>query len=130
VQRPRRADDERGTAIIGTLVGFLIFMVLLLLGVQTLVHLYATSSLTAAANAAADQVATGGGSPASVPAAEASARADLGTFGAHDTRFDWIEVDQEQVVLRVTAHSPGLLPLSESLDRISRTVTVRTERFR
>jgi hypothetical protein len=116
--------------VVGTLVGFLIFMVLLLLGVQTLVHLYATSALTAAANEAAQQVATGGGAASEVPAAEAAARAGLGSFGAERTQFDWIEVDDDQVVLRVTAMSPGFLPLSGSLQHISRTVTMRTERFR
>ena len=122
--------DEAGTAVVGTLVGFLIFMVLMLLGLQTLIHLYATSAVTAAANEAAQQVATAGGARQGVPAAEAEARASLGAFGARRTRFDWIEVDGDQVVLRVTATSPGLLPLSGSLQRISRTVTLRTERFR
>lgn len=130
MDRGTTATDERGTAIVGTLVGFLIFMILLLLGVQTLVHLYATSSVTAAADEAAQQVATAGGSPGQVPAAEAAARSELGRFGAEHTRFDWLEVDGNQVVLRVTATSPSLLPVSDGLDRISRTVRVRTERFR
>jgi hypothetical protein len=125
-----RTGHEAGTAVVGTLVGFLIFMVLMLLGLQTLIHLYATSAVTAAANEAAQQVATAGGQPGGVPAAEASARASLGSFGADRTHFDWIEVDAEQVVLRVTARSPGLVPLSGSLQRISRTVRLRTERFR
>jgi hypothetical protein len=115
---------------VGTLVGFLIFMVLMLLAVQTLVHLYATSALTAAANEAVQKVATGGGATSQVPAAEAAARASLGSFGTERTHFEWVEVDGDQVVLRVTAQSPGFLPLSGSLQRISRTVTMRTERFR
>jgi len=128
---PRSGGDaSAGTAVVGTLVGFLIFMLLLLLGAQTLVHLYATSALTAAANEAAQQVATAGGSPVEVPAAEAAARSSLGSFGRRNTRFDWIEVDAQRVVLRVTASSPGLLPLGRALDRISRTVTLRTERYR
>jgi hypothetical protein len=125
-----RADGDDGTAIIGTLTGFLIFMVLLLLAVQTLVHLYATSAVTAAANEAAQQVATEGGAASGVPAAEAAARASLGRFGADRVRFDWVEVDGLNVVLHVSATSPGLLPLSAGLERISRTVTLRTERFR
>jgi hypothetical protein len=128
---PHRADDAAaGTAVIGTLVGFLIFMLLLLLGAQTLVRLYATSALTAAANEAAQQVATSGGSSLEVPVAEAAARSSLGTFGRDDTRFNWIEVDGQRVVLRVTARSPGLLPLGRSFNRISRTVTLRAERYR
>jgi hypothetical protein len=124
------APPDSGTALVGTLVGFFIFMVLLLLGVQTLVHLYATSALTAAAVEAAQQVATEGGAPADVPAAEQAARSSLGRFGGEHTSFDWIEVDGQQVVLRVTARSPGLLPLPASFERVSRTVTLRTERFR
>jgi hypothetical protein len=129
-QRRHGPPDEQGTAIVGTLVGFVIFMVLLLFGVQTLLHLYATSAVTAAANEAAQQVATEGGDPSGVPGAEAAARAELGSFGARRTRFTWIEVDAQQVVVQVTATSPDLLPLSASLDRVSRTVTMRTERFR
>jgi hypothetical protein len=125
-----RPPAEAGTAVVGTLVGFFIFMVLLLLGVQTLLHLYATSAVTAAADEAAQQVATGGGSTMEVPVAEAAARASLGTFGREHTRFDWLVVDAQEVVLRVTASSPGFLPLPASFDRISRTVTLRTERFR
>jgi hypothetical protein len=125
-----RRRSERGTAVVGTLVGFLIFMILLLLAVQTLVHLYATSALTSAADDAATQVATAGGAPSAVPGAEATARAGLGTFGAEHTRFDWIEVDAQQVTVRVTAESPALLPLPATYRRITRTVTVRTERFR
>jgi hypothetical protein len=122
--------DSEGTAIVGTLVGFVIFMILLLVAVQTLVHLYATSALTAAANEAAEQVASEGGSPRAVPAAQSEAVAHLGGFGARHTHFDWLEVDGQQVVVRVTAQSPALVPLPASYRDITRTVTVRTERFR
>jgi hypothetical protein len=122
--------DDEGTAIVGTLVGFVIFMILLLVAVQTLVHLYATSAVTAAANEAAEQVASEGGSRQAVPAAQSEALSRLGGFGAKHTHFDWLEVDGQQVVVRVTALSPGLLPLPISYRDITRTVTVRTERFR
>jgi Flp pilus assembly protein TadG len=122
--------DERGTAVVGTLVGFLIFMVLLLFSVQTLVHLYATSALTASATTAAEAVADSPDPTAAVASAEASARTQLGTFGATRTTFDWKEVDGQQVVLEVVGVSPGFLPLPSSWRRIERTVTVRTERFR
>ena len=125
-RRPARDD---GTALVGTLIGFAIMMVLLLLAVQVLLHLFAVSALSAAANQAADAVATAGGSPAAVPAAEAAARAGLGGIGAATT-FDWLEVDGQQVELRVTARSPALLPLPPSYRDIERTVIVRTERFR
>lgn len=107
-----------------------IFLVLLLVAVQTLVHLFAVSAVTTAANDAAEAVADDGGNPAAVPAAQASAVSRLGTFGSGHTRFDWLEVDGQEVRLRVTARSPALVPLPVSYRDISRTVTVRTERFR
>jgi hypothetical protein len=130
VDEDRDDDGEAGTGIVGTLVGFAIFMVLLLLAVQTLVHLYATSAVTAAANEAAEQVASDGGSANDVPAAQAEALARLGGWGARHTHFTWIEVDGQQVTVRVTALSPALVALPTSDRDITRTVTVRTERFR
>jgi hypothetical protein len=41
-----------------------------------------------------------------------------------------VEVDGNQVVLRVSVRSPGFLPFASSLLEIDRTATVRTERFR
>jgi hypothetical protein len=122
--------DEGGTAIVGTLVGFAIFMILLLVAVQSLLHLYATSAVTAAANEAAEQVASEGGSARAVPAAQSAAEVRLGAFGSRHAHFDWLEVNGQQVVLQVTAESPALLPLPRSYRDITRTVTVRTERFR
>jgi hypothetical protein len=124
------ARDEAGEGLIGTLVGFIMFMLLLLLAVQTLVHLYATSAVTAAANDAAEQVASAGGSASEVPAAQREAVARLGTFGGRHAKFEWDEIGGQQVTLTVTARSPALLPLPASYRDIERTVTVRTERFR
>ena len=126
----RRRPGEDGTAIVGTLVGFLIVMVLLLFAVQVVVRLYATSALTSAANSAADEVASSPVPSAEVTTAEAQAKADLGGFGASHTTFDWVEVDGDQVVLKVTAQSPEFLPGLTAWNTITRTVTVRTERFR
>jgi hypothetical protein len=112
------------------LVGFLIFMMLLLFSVQILVRLYAASALTASATSAADTVASSVNPAAAEPAAEAAARSQLGTFGATRTTFRWVEADPQQVVLRVNGRSPAFLPLPVSWLTISRTVTVRTERFR
>lgn len=123
-------DEEAGEGLVGTLVGFTIFMVLLLLAVQVLVHLYATSAVTAAANEAAEQVASAGGSPSAVPAAQREAVSRLGSFGSGHTHFDWTELGGQQVTVRVTAESPSFLPLPASYRDIERTVTVRTERFR
>jgi hypothetical protein len=123
-------EADRGTALIGTLVGFAIFLLLLLVAVQTFVHLYATSAVTAVAFDAAQEVATDPDSQAAeVPVAESRARQRLGHLGAAAT-FNWAEVDGQQVVLEVSVRSPGFLPFSSSLLQIDRTVVVRTERFR
>ncbi|MGH9095500.1 MAG: hypothetical protein ACRDXE_10100 [Acidimicrobiales bacterium] len=128
-----RATEQRhetGTAVVGTLVGFCIFMLRLLLAVQTLVHLYATSTLTSAAFDAAHRVASSPDAVAAIPSAQADAQRSLGSFGPAHTRFVWERVDGGVVVLRVLAQSPGFLPLPRSFRQIDRTVTVRTERFR
>lgn len=110
--------------------GVAIFLPLLLLAVQTLVHLYAVSAVTAATVDAARAVATDPAPAAlEVPLAEARARQDLGQLGSSAV-FDWVEVDPAQVVLRVQVRSPGFLPFASSFLEIDRTVTVRTERFR
>ena len=130
-REPNGPAAERGTAVVGTLVGFLVFLVLLLFAVQTVVRLYATSAVTSAATRAAEAAATAPGGPLSgVAAAEAAARSQLGSFGAADTSFYWEEVDASRVVLRVTARSPEFLPGLPGWSRITRTVTIRTERFR
>ena len=127
---PVRSFGERGTALVGTLVGFAIFLVLLLFATQVVVRLFATSAVTSAATRAAEAVASSADPAASEPAAEAAARRQLGSFGASHTTFLWREVDAEQVVLEVVATSPEFLPGIPGWSRIDRTVTVRTERFR
>ena len=124
---PTRCRDVSGTALVGTLVGFAILMVLLMLAVQIVVRLYATSALTSAATQAAQQVASAPSPPAAIAAAEAQARSDLGST---PVVFQWREVDGQQVVLHVSAPSPEFLPGIPGWRHISRTVTVRTERFR
>ena len=112
------------------MVGSAIFLLFLLLAVQTLVHLFASSAVTAAAYDAARAVATDPGHQTQeIPRAETMARQKLGGMGAH-TRFNWEEVDGRQVVLEVSVRSPGFLPFGSSLLQIDRRVIVRTERFR
>jgi hypothetical protein len=125
----RQRRDERGTGVIGTLVGVLIFMTLLLVAVQVLVRLYATSMVTSAAFGAAEDVATAASGPAAVPGAQAAALSQLGSWGAAHTTFTWLEVDGERVVLEVRAQPPGFVHLLGT-GAIERTITVRTERFR
>ena len=121
---------EEGVAVVGTLVGFAIFLTLLLFATQVIVRLYATSALTSAATRAAETVAQSPVPALSIPSAEAAARAQLGSFGATRTTFVWKEVDADEVVLEVEGRSPEFLPVLPGWTRITRTVTVRTEQFR
>lgn len=119
-----------GTALVGTLVGFVMILVLLLFSAQLLVRLYATSVLASVATRAAETVAQ---SPVPVAAegpAEQAARASLGSFAARRAVFRWREVDSRRVVLEIAARSPQFLPGLSAWDSIERTVTIRTERFR
>jgi hypothetical protein len=125
-----RIGTELGTSLVGTLVGFLIVMTLLLFCTQVVVRLYATSTLSAVAARAAEDVAESPDPVAEVPFAETDARQQLGTFGATRTRFEWLEVDAQQIVLEVRGDSPSLLPVPGAWTSITRTVTIRTERFR
>lgn len=130
---PRTAEaggPDAGTAVVGTLVGFLIFLLLLLFATQVIVRMYAASALTSAATRAADTVASSPVPQTGVAGAESEARAELGSFGARHTTFLWKEVDAQQVVLEVQGRSPEFLPGLPGWSRIDRTVTVRTERFR
>jgi hypothetical protein len=115
---------------VDTTVGFLIFLTLLLFSAQLLVRLYASSVLASAASHAAEEVAYSPDPPGEVPLAEAEARRQLGSFGGPRTSFSWGPLDGDQVVLRVTGHTPALVPFDGGWATISRTVTVRVERFR
>jgi uncharacterized membrane protein len=132
--RRRRGADvggrEAGIGIFGTLFGFVIFMVLLLFAVQVVVRLYATSTLSSVAIRAAQSVAQSPLLRGDVAHAEAVAKASLGSFGSAHTQFLWKQVDGHQVVLELRATPPEFLPGLPGWNQISRTVTVRTERFR
>lgn len=130
----RLPTDERGTGVISTWIGFVVFIGMLLFTVQSLLNLYATSVVTAAAYDAARLVAEADGGSGSIPAAEDHARRLLGRFGSA-VAFDWSASSTDDVVLRVQASGPGLfgsggggsqLPFGQ----IDRTVRLRVERFR
>jgi hypothetical protein len=129
-EAPAGGARDAGTAIVGTLVGFAIFILLLLFAVQVIVRLYATSTLTVAAASAAEQVADSPDPQAEAPLAVAAARQQLGTFGATRTTFVWEAINPAEVVLKVRGVAPTLLPLPVGWRSISRTVAVRTELFR
>lgn len=110
--------------------GVAIFLGFLLFATQVLLHLYATSAVTAVAFDSARAVAASSG--ASRVQAEANARDLLGAYG-RDVRFQWAETPDE-VVLVVSGPTPA--PLIEavadlgSFSGIRREVRVRKEGFR
>ena len=113
------------------MIGVLVFLLLLLVAVQVIYNLYATSAVTAAAFDGARLAA--GSARVDEAAAEAHVKSVLGEYGAErvDVRF---RPDPEDVVLTVVADNPSFLPpaLRRPLgfDRIERTVRVRIERDR
>jgi hypothetical protein len=127
------ADEEAGTGLVGTLAGFAAVVLFLLLATQVLVHLYATSAVTAAAYDAARIVSGSDGGPASQDEAVAHAQGLLGRW-SDQVLLEFTRTDGEQVVLRVTGQSPALLPRAlnhlTGVGGIEREIVVRTERFR
>jgi hypothetical protein len=115
--------------MIGTLAGFGAFLGFLLLAVQLLVHLYATSMVTAAAYDAA-RLASGTQVPAAV--AEAHGRSLLGSFAARTSTFAVLD-GGDHVVVRVEARSPALLPAAfgavTGITTINREVVARKEQL-
>jgi hypothetical protein len=134
----RQRADEAGTGLVGSLAGFMVFVVLLLVAAQVLFDLYARSAVTAAAFDAARRVA--GYDLVTLPAdqiieaeaaAEMQARQTLGRYG-REVLFTWT-LTSSVVELRIQAVNQRLLPAtlarSIGIDRIDRTVRVRAERL-
>lgn len=111
----------------------LVFVILLLLAVQVVYDLYATSVVTAAAWDGA-RIAAGADAAADT-AAQAAAEDHvvdvLGSFGRKRLVLAW-GGDDDTVVLRVRATNPSFLPAALKrplgIDVIDRTVRVRRER--
>ena len=124
--------DERGGGPLSAWFGFVVFLALLLLAVQVLYNLYATSVVTSVAFDAARRVAAAEGGAGAVGRAEAEARQVLGEYGSR-VSFEW-SVDGDVVVLRVRSTNPTfLLPAQAgpvAFGHVDRTVRVRVERFR
>lgn len=126
-------EEDRGSGLVGALGGLAMFLMLLLLAANVLLHLYASSTVTAVAfdtaRRAAGAAATAG-SAASRSAAVATARQLLPA----DATFDWSGTTDDAVRLTVDVAGPRLLPSrvlqGMAMDRVSRSVVVRTERFR
>lgn len=109
------------------------FILLLLLAVQVVYQLYATSVVTAAAYDGARLAA--GAELAADPDVEAKAAAHvvelLGTYGRERVTVD-VERTADDVLVRVVARNPGFLPTAlrrpAGFDVVDRTVRVRIER--
>lgn len=127
-------DGDQGAGLLSTVVGVLVFLLLLLLAVQVMVGLYTTSTVTAAAWDAA-RIASGSDAAdrsRSRLDAERHLREVLGDFGDR-VHVSWVE-DTDAVVLRVRAANPTFLPgpvrRAMRLDVIDRTVRVQREGVR
>lgn len=130
----RRRGGERGSGPISTALEFAVFLAFLLLAMQFLLGLYTSSVVTAVASDAAHRAAASGGDHAALVQVEAEARRQLGRAGAR-ARFDWSIVGEaDEVVLRVQAPRPTIVPVGagrgDAGDVVERTVRARVERFR
>lgn len=132
----RAGGVEEGTGLVGSLTGLLVALVLLLFAVETLVGLYARSTLTAAAHDAARAVASDqqvragdGEARQAVAAAEADLVRELG----ESTSTRW-SIDDDQVVLWVRVPKPGFLPAGwrgpDEAGTVELTARVRVEALR
>ena len=136
---------ERGSGLLGVTLGIGIVVTLLLTSAHLLLHLHATTVVTAAGydaavEAAAHSTGAAGGDAARsdvwqvrTARAEASARQRLGALGQR-AMFDWSASTTDEVVLRLEAASPGLVPArfagTMGLTAVEREFRVRVERFR
>jgi hypothetical protein len=120
--------------MVGTTVGLLVFLLLLLFAVHAAVSLSARSFVTAAAYDAARDVAGYSSAPAR-DVARAQAEAHLRErLGRTDARIEWLDIGDPDVVrLHVVVAHPSLLPdvLGDPLGVTvtDRTVEVRIERW-
>jgi hypothetical protein len=123
---------ERGTGLLGAIVGVTIFLTTLAFGAGIAVNLYATSAVTGVAFDAASEVAGSDGGPDSIGRAEDRARSVLSRFesGGGTLDFEW-ETDPDEVRLTVTATRPGPFALLRlPFQEVHRTVHVRREASR
>ena len=129
--RARHLLAEDGSSAITSVFGVLIFLGFLLLATQVLVHLYATSTVSAVAFDTARRAAAEGASCAAIDA-PARARRALGGYGQ---RIDEpiCSTQGQETVVTISGPTPARLVdafgSGLGLDRIERTARVRTERF-
>lgn len=132
--RPGRTP-ERGAGLFGTAAGLLVFLLLMLVSVQILFNLHATSMVTDAAHDAARDVAGYDSAPnrcAAVAAAESAFVEKLGEYGsAGHAELQWSCADRDVITVRVVARHPSILPPRFggliALTELDRTIEVRVE---
>lgn len=137
----RRDRGEAGTGLVGTVAGVAVFLVLLLVAVQLLFNLYATSTVTSVGYDAAREVASNRVDHASAAAVgdaesrvERRARQQLGHYGRR-VSFSWAGTDAGTVRLRIQATHPRVgfgqfIARPLGFDTIDRTIVIRAEQFR
>ena len=125
--------EESGAGVISSMVGVLVFLLLLLFAVQVIYGLYATSVVTAVTYDAAKAVAGSDGGGEAMAEAQRRATDQLGRYG-DDVSFDWARSDEDAIRLTVRAQRPSFFPrelVGDSfLGQIVRTVRVRVEKVR
>ena len=131
--------DDRGVGMVPTAAGFLVFLVFLLLAVQVLYGLYATSTVRGALNDAASRAANGLAGEAELARLADDAERSLGPMGGRTTILLRLVDDDadgvpDVVVGSALADPPRFVPPGLSgiagLDDIDVSVRVRIERFR
>jgi hypothetical protein len=119
--------------MIGAVSGLLAFLLFLLLAVHVLVHLHATSVVTAVAFDAARMVSGYDGGSAGEAQARAEAERMLGRWG-QQVQLSFDGSSRDEVVLSVRARSPALLPRVwgdlTGIGRIERDIRLRREILR
>ena len=131
--------DDRGVGMVPTAAGFVVFLLFLLLAVQVLYGLYATSTVRAVLNDAASRAANGVASEAELATLADDAERSLGPMGDRTTILLRLVDDDADGVPDVVAGSavaspPRFVPPPlggvAGLDDIDVAVRVRIERRR
>lgn len=123
-------DGEQGSSSVAAVFGVAIFLGFLLLATQVLVHLYATSAVTAVAF---DEARRASGDAGSCAVAESRARDRLGSWGRRSdvTVACRVVTGGEGTQVSIAGPSParglGLFGGLGVTDRIERDATFRTE---
>ena len=124
-------EGEAGSSPVTSVFGVAIFLGFLLLASQVLLHLYATSMITAVAFDAARRAAADGGSCA---VEQTRARTALGTWAADPTvTVTCNPGDGEYTTVTIRGPSPArglrLYAQLTGMETIERSASVRTEEF-